>query len=143
NGRAGVGSILVYRRSLSEWCWWRTAQMTGAHDDEHLTPVMRRHPDPLPVVQRVARAALIAFSVSGAISLAYEVVWSRILAVLFDSSIYGFVLMLATVLAGIALGGALGGLLVRSAPSARLAAISFGCLELGIGLAAVLALAAL
>src|SRR5205823_4741572 len=70
------------------------------------------------------------------------VVWSRILAVLFDSSIYGFVLMLATVLAGIAIGGGLGGLLVRSAPSARVSAISFGCLELGIGLAAVLALAA-
>ena len=91
---------------------------------------------------RVASVALIAFTISGAISLAYEVVWSRILAVLFDSSIYGFVLMLATVLAGIAIGGALGGLLVRSAPSARVSAISFGCLELGIGLAAVLALAA-
>ena len=41
-----------------------------------------------------------AFAVSGAVSLAYEVVWSRILAILFDSTIYGFVLMLATVLPG-------------------------------------------
>ena len=90
----------------------------------------------------VATVALLAFAASGAISLAYEVVWSRILAVLFDSSIYGFVLMLATVLAGIAIGGALGGLLVRSAASARTSAIAFGWLELGIGLAAVLALAA-
>jgi hypothetical protein len=53
---------------------------------------------------------LCVFAISGAISLAYEVVWSRILAILFDSSIYGFVLMLATVLLGIAMGGALGGL---------------------------------
>ena len=49
----------------------------------------------------MARTALWAFAISGCISLAYEVVWTRILAVLFDSSIYGFVLMLATVLFGI------------------------------------------
>jgi spermidine synthase len=88
------------------------------------------------------RVALWAFAVSGCISLAYEVVWSRILAVLFDSSIYGFVLMLATVLFGIAVGGALGGLLVRWQPRARMAGLAFGWLELGIGLAAVLALVA-
>ena len=91
---------------------------------------------------RLAGAALIAFSISGAISLAYEVVWSRILAVLFDSSIYGFVLMLGTVLAGIAIGGALGGLLVRWRSNARAAVFAFATLEVGIGLAAVLALAA-
>ena len=92
--------------------------------------------------ERLARAALWAFAASGAISLAYEVVWSRILAVLFDSSIYGFVLMLATVLAGIALGGAAGGVLVRVRPSPATAGAAFGAIELGIGLAAVLALAA-
>ena len=91
---------------------------------------------------RIARAALIAFSLSGAISLAYEVVWSRVLAVLFDASIYGFVLMLATVLAGIAIGGAVAGLFVRTRPSAGASALAFGALEVGIGLAAVLALAA-
>jgi spermidine synthase len=89
-----------------------------------------------------ARGALIAFGLSGAVSLAYEVVWSRILAVLFDSSIYGFVLMLATVLAGIAIGGAMGGGFVRWQSSRRLAATSFAVLEVGIGLAAVVALAA-
>ena len=86
------------------------------------------------------RVALWAFAFSGCISLAYEVVWSRILAVLFDSSIYGFVLMLATVLFGIAVGGAVGGLLVRWQPRARLAGLAFGWLEVGIGMAAVLAL---
>ena len=67
----------------------------------------------------LARAAFWVFALSGAISLAYEVVWSRILAVLFDSSIYGFVLMLATVLFGIAVGGALGGLFVGRWPRAQ------------------------
>jgi spermidine synthase len=90
----------------------------------------------------LARTALVAFGISGAISLAYEVVWARILAVLFDSSIYGFVLMLATVLAGIAVGGAAGGLLVRWQVGPRVAGIAFGALEIGIGLAAVLALVA-
>ena len=92
--------------------------------------------------QRLQVAALVAFALSGAISLAYEVVWSRILAVLFDASIYGFVLMLATVLAGIAIGGALGGLLTRTQHSPRAITLAFATLELGIGVAAVLALAA-
>jgi spermidine synthase len=90
----------------------------------------------------LGRVALWAFAASGAISLAYEVVWTRILAVLFDSSIYGFVLMLATVLAGIAVGGAIGGVFVRYRTSPRIAGLAFGWLELGIGLAAVLALIA-
>jgi len=67
-------------------------------------------------------------------------VWSRILAILFDSSIYGFVLMLATVLLGIAAGGALGGLITGWRPSSRLAAIALGTTEIGIGLVAILAL---
>ena len=90
--------------------------------------------------RRLAYTALIAFGVSGAISLAYEVVWTRVLAVLFDSSIYGFVLMLATVLGGIAVGGALAGALMRTRVSERGAGILFGLVEVGIGLAAVLAI---
>jgi spermidine synthase len=92
--------------------------------------------------EKLSVIPLVAFAVSGAISLAYEVVWSRILAVLFDASIYGFVLMLATVLAGIAIGGALGGAFVRWRTSRQLALLTFGALEVGIGLAAVLALLA-
>src|SRR5689334_19719165 len=50
--------------------------------------------------------------------------------------------MLATVLFGIAVGGALGGLLVRVQTRPRVAALIFGFIELGIGLAAVLAMVA-
>jgi predicted membrane-bound spermidine synthase len=88
----------------------------------------------------LARAAFWVFALSGAISLAYEVVWSRILAILFDSSIYGFVLMLATVLVGIAVGGALGGLFVGWRQSPILAARILALAEIGIGLAAIFAL---
>jgi spermidine synthase len=127
NGLAGLSGLALSRGATPH----RSAR---AADRRELPPVTR-------IEQRVARAAFVAFGISGAISLAYEVVWSRILAVLFDSSIYGFVLMLATVLAGIAIGGALGGLLIRYHQSIKVAAATFATLEVGIGVAAVIALA--
>jgi spermidine synthase len=51
-------------------------------------------------------AALVAFGVSGAAALAYEVVWSRALAMTIGSSIYSFALILETFLVGIAVGSA-------------------------------------
>ena len=111
-----------------------------SHSASHARPSVTR---PSPERHTLARAACLAFGLSGAASLAYEVVWSRTLAILFDSSIYGFVLMLATVLLGIALGGALTGwLLGWRSGEPRLAGLAFGWLEIGIGLAAVLALVA-
>ena len=103
-----------------------------------VTPSRRRTTDP----QAGARRVLGVGRLGRASPLAYEVVWARILAILFDSSIYGFVLMLATVLLGIAVGGALGGVLVGWRTSPRLAGLTLGWLEIGIGLAAVLALVA-
>ena len=124
NVLAGVGAMLLSRRRLSE-------------------PALVRAPAPGETpAPRLARAALWVFAISGGISLAYEVVWSRILAILFDSSIYGFVLMLATVLLGIAVGGALGGLWMGWRPTPLLAGFSLAVLEIGIGLAAVLTLVA-
>jgi spermidine synthase len=128
NGVAGVGGLALSR----------VATLTSAAGDHSLE---REVKVAQPAEARLARAALITFSVSGALSLAYEVVWSRILAVLFDASIYGFVLMLATVLAGIAIGGAVAGVIARS-QSVRAATMTLALLELGIGLAAVLALVA-
>ena len=54
-----------------------------------------------PAVQRVVFAV---FAVSGALSLAYEVVWARVLSIFFDATTYGFTLMLTMVLLGIGLG---------------------------------------
>ncbi len=127
NGVAGVGGLLLSRA-----------------DGLTKRPLIRppRELSPAGQADSRSRVPLVAFAISGGISLAYEVVWSRILAVLFDSSVYGFVLMLATVLAGIAIGGALGGLFTRWRTSGRQATVTFGVLELGIGLAAVLALTA-
>jgi len=50
---------------------------------------------------------LIAFAVVGATAIAYEISWTRLLSTMLGSSTYAFTLMLATFLAGIALGSLL------------------------------------
>ncbi len=61
------------------------------------------------------RAAVLAFAVSGAAALCYEVVWSRALAMTNGSSVYGFGIILTTFLVGIAGGSAAAsGLIARA-----------------------------
>lgn len=48
---------------------------------------------------------LVAYGFSGAAALIYEVVWTRVLALAFGTSVYAFSGMLAAFLAGLALGG--------------------------------------
>jgi predicted membrane-bound spermidine synthase len=47
---------------------------------------------------------LVVFTLSGAVSLALEVVWFRVLTMFLRPTVYGFSVMLATILAGISLG---------------------------------------
>jgi spermidine synthase len=53
---------------------------------------------------RTLRVVLIVFTLSGFTSLALEVIWFRVLTLFLRPTVYGFALMLATVLAGIAIG---------------------------------------
>ena len=53
------------------------------------------------------RAVLATFALSGALSLALEIIWFRMLVVLLRPTAYAFTVMLAAVLAGIAVGSAL------------------------------------
>jgi predicted membrane-bound spermidine synthase len=77
----------------------------------------RRRTDPSPAAEaawdrRVPRALAPAFAavfIAGFALLALEVVWTRFLALFIPNSSLAFALMLATVLAGIALGGIAGG----------------------------------
>jgi spermidine synthase len=57
---------------------------------------------------RTRRTVAIVIAVSGAASLALEIVWFRILLQFLPATTYAFTTMLATVLGGIALGGAIG-----------------------------------
>jgi spermidine synthase len=60
--------------------------------------------DERPYPLAAQRAVVIVFGLSGALSFAYEVVWARVLSIFFDATTYGFTVMLAMVLLGIALG---------------------------------------
>jgi spermidine synthase len=81
------------------------------------------------------RLVLWVFAASGFTSLALEVVWSRVLTLFLRPTVYGFALMLAAVLAGIAIGSwAITPFLDR--PRRWIAIL--GGLELAIGIAAVL-----
>ena len=62
---------------------------------------------------RLRYAACTAATLSGFTALGAEVVWTRQLSLLFGASVYTFSLILATFLAGLALGGAIGSSLAR------------------------------
>jgi len=77
----------------------------------------RRWP-PIPGVRNSADASpdtpwqwtvVIAYGCSGLAALGYEVVWTRLLVLLFGSSVYAFAVMLAGFLLGLGLGGLVGG----------------------------------
>ncbi len=79
-----------------------------------------------------------AIALSGAVSFAYEVMWTRLLGHLLGSSIHAFASMLASFLLGIALGSAVA---ARLASSRERAALGFAWSQLGIGLTAYAAFA--
>jgi spermidine synthase len=76
-----------------------------------------------------ARWILPAIALSGAVSFAYEVLWTRLLGHLLGGSLDAFATMLASFLLGIALGSAVA---ARLATSRERAALGFGLAQLGI-----------
>lgn len=60
-----------------------------------------------PATDGRGRLVLIAFAVSGFAALGYEVVWTRVLALVIGGSVYAFATMLLTFLAGLAVGSLL------------------------------------
>jgi spermidine synthase len=78
---------------------------------------------------------LAVFTLSGAVSLALEVVWFRVLTLFLRPTVYGFAVMLAAILAGIAIGSGL----VAPIVDRRQRWIGvLALLEIAIGVAAVL-----
>ena len=81
------------------------------------------------------RMILIAFILSGMAALMYEVIWTRPLSMVFGSTTYALSTILAAFMAGLGLGGYLGG---RYADRLKNPAAVYALLELGIGIYAVL-----
>lgn len=73
---------------------------------------------------------LVAFGVSGFIALSYEVIWSRVLALIIGSSVYAFSIMLTTFLIGLAAGASLASRFVDRISRPVLA---FALIEIGVG----------
>ena len=80
-------------------------------------------------------AILILFFCSGATALVYEVIWSKYLALLFGSTIQAQTVVLAVFMGGLALGNKL---FSRHADRARYPLVIYGCIEIAIGLYAIL-----
>jgi spermidine synthase len=109
---AGVGALLLARTI------GRSARRAAGDDAE---------PVAAGVSPGAARLAFYAIGLSGFASLAYEVLWTRALLRYLYNSTYAFTTMLATFLAGLAVGSAIhAGLLRRS----RRPLLVFGLLEL-------------
>jgi spermidine synthase len=75
------------------------------------------------------------FAVSGFVALSYEVIWSRVLALIIGSSVYAFSIMLTTFLVGLAAGATIASRLVdRIRHPVRM----FAVIEVGVGLTSLI-----
>jgi spermidine synthase len=89
--------------------------------------------EPEPATPLGARLTVAALAISGAVSMMYEVAWTRALALVLGSSTYAFTSMLVAFLVGIAGGSALYGWVWGTR---RASPAIFGVLQLATGLAA-------
>ncbi len=78
---------------------------------------------------------LVLFGLVGCSAFAYEIAWTRLLAIAIGSSTYAFTLMLATFLAGMAIGSLL--FQIFSSRSGPISLTAFGWVQAGIALAVV------
>jgi spermidine synthase len=90
-----------------------------------------------PLPKRVMWSVVLGISLSGFISMIYEVAWSRTLSLLVDSSVYGFTIMLTTFLVGIALGSYF---FSRKVDTIRFQGFVWAWLQIGIGVFAFVSL---
>src|SRR5439155_16210095 len=63
----------------------------------------------------------VTIALSGLTALAAEVVWTRLLSLLFGATVYTFSLILAVFLIGLGIGSSLGSALARAMPHPRVA----------------------
>jgi spermidine synthase len=76
---------------------------------------------------------LAAVMISGFVSFGYEVLWTRLLALKLETTVYAFSIMLTVFLLGLGFGGALVGL-ARPADSRSRLWVWYGWMEAGVGL---------
>jgi len=77
----------------------------------------------------LSRLAYVAIALSGLTALGSEVIWTRLLSLLFGATTYTFSLILAVFLVGLGIGSSLGSALARTVPSPR---VALGWCQLGL-----------
>ena len=110
----------------------RTAKVNGSRPSKK-TKLPQREP----ISNQAMVGTLIVFAVSGFIALTYEVVWTRMLALVVGSSVYAFSIMLTTFLAGLAIGTLAA---TRLADKSIRPLLYFALLQAGIGISAMMGL---
>jgi len=114
---AAAGAALLLGAAI------RTARTStdGEVEDRATAASIDEEPIATPLVRTMV---VLTFAVQGFASLAYEVIWTRVLAIILDGSTYAFSIVLATVLLGIAVGSALvSPLMSRPLPWVRIYAL--------------------
>ena len=156
----GVGALVLERRG------WRAAPGVGASGQHVRRPTSAAGPTTAgpstgatasagghavdrgtsvaaieePGVPAATRAVVLAvFALSGAVSLALEIVWFRVLVIFLRPTTYAFTIMLAAVLGGIAAGSALAAPLMRRP---RDWVVWLAALELGVAIVVLSSFAA-
>ena len=81
--------------------------------------------------RQIVRAVIGCFLVSGAVGLIYEILWIRMLGLVFGHTVFAVTTVLASFMGGLGLGSAVYG---RVADGARSPLRLYGLLEVGIGL---------
>jgi spermidine synthase len=119
------------------WAFDRHLQRLEGEELPAVTPELPQGASPLRGTQAVVAVA--ALTVSGAVSMVYEIAWTRALALVVGSSVYAFSTMLTTFLIGLAAGSLV---FSRWARGRTITLGVLGVLELGIGVAAFLLLPA-
>lgn len=81
-------------------------------------------------IRQISRAVVLCFLVSGAVGLVYEVLWIRLLGLVFGHTVFAVTTVLASFMAGLGLGSYVFGRIADRSP--RLLTL-YGLLEIGIG----------
>ncbi len=143
----GLGlAIFAFRRYLlgDTWkpgerlrIWPVKGELAAAAEEE--APPEEAEDFALPMPRGARPAALLAFALSGTAAFAYELVWTRSLAMTIGSSVYSFSIILLTFLVGIASGSAIASSAVapRGSRAGLVAASALGLLLLGNAVSAL------
>ena len=74
---------------------------------------------PAPLLSREGTAPYVVIAFSGLTALGAEVVWTRLLSLLFGATTYAFSIILAVFLIGLGIGSAIGSIIVKNTANAR------------------------